>query len=490
MPANEITRPLRRQVLLSILVLAVFGTLPLLAVGVTSVGRIDREAAARERVQATAAVEKRFNSLAQEQRNAAVWDEAVTRTAAADTRWMDNNLGVWMQEYFGHDMSFVLDPDLRPIYAAVERETLEPAAFDDVSGIITPLAAAAREAFLRGDTDPEEVAATSYVTLASGPAIASVVPIVPDTEALDPEPRSTYFHVAVDYLDDAYLSSVTEGLTLASPTIDAGRGSGPGTVSMRDASGVAVARLVWSPYAPASDLVSALLPVLVIWFGTGAILILFLARRLIGTSHQLEESEAHARHLAFHDPLTGLPNRALFEDRLRQALAMAERGGAHVTLLMLDLDKFKAVNDRLGHPAGDELIRQVGKRLANRIRRSDTVARLGGDEFALVLVGEMDVAELHEFCAQIVTAVSRPYRLFDETARISASIGASRAKPGEDAEELIRCADIALYRAKHMGRERHCVFVDGMDTGLRLQGRLAPAQSVVVACLCLGFLLQ
>lgn len=490
MPTENIAQPLRRQVLLSILILSIFGTLPVFLIGLTSVDRIDREAAAREKIQAAAAVEKRFERLAVEQRNATVWDEAVRKVAVADTAWMENNLGVWMQEYFGHDMSFVLDPELKPIYAAVELETRSPDAFGEVEGILAPMAASARTMLLRGETDPEDMAVTSYVTLANGPAIASVVPVIPDTEALDVVPRSTYFHVAVDYLDEAYLSAVTEGLALAAPSIDGAAGSGLGSISMKDARGVEVARLTWTASAPASDLVAAMSPALLLWLAGGTFLVFFLARRLIGTSCKLQESEAHARHLAFHDPLTGLPNRALFEDRLSQALAMAERGGADVTLLMLDLDRFKAVNDRLGHPAGDELIRQVGERLAGRLRRSDTVARLGGDEFALVLVGEMDADTFDVFCKEMIADLSRPYDLFGEAAHVSASIGASRARPQEDADELIRCADVALYQAKYMGRERHCVYVDEMGTRRPMPGRWQQVHSFGWIIPTLGFILH
>ncbi|SFG11293.1 diguanylate cyclase (GGDEF) domain-containing protein [Palleronia marisminoris] len=490
MPDTNIAQPLRRQVLLSILVLFVFGTLPVILIGTTSVDRIDRKAAAREKSQAVAAVERRFERLAVEQRNATVWDEAVGKVAVADTAWMENNVGVWMQEYFGHDMSFVLDPALTPIYAAAELETRSPDAFDQVEGVVAPMAASARDMILQGDIAPEEIAVTSYVTLATGPAIASVVPIIPDTDALDVVPRSTHFHVAVDYLDDTYLAAVTEGLALAAPSIDTRGGSRHGVVAMKDARGTEIARLTWRPSAPASDLVAAMSPALLLWLGGGALLVFFLARRLIGTSYRLQASEAHARHLAFHDPLTGLPNRALFEDRLGQALAMADRGGADVTLLMLDLDRFKAVNDRLGHPAGDELIRQVGERLASRIRRSDTVARLGGDEFALILVGDVDAAAFDAFCKDVIVDISRPYDLFGEAASVSASIGASRARPGEDAGELIRCADIALYQAKDKGRERHCVFVDGMGARSPMQGRWEQAHSFTWIISTMGFILH
>ncbi|TIP96486.1 MAG: GGDEF domain-containing protein, partial [Mesorhizobium sp.] len=109
------------------------------------------------------------------------------------------------------------------------------------------------------------------------------------------------------------------------------------------------------------------------------------------TSLALQTSQDEAQYLAFHDTLTGLPNRALFEDRLRRALLTASHETAKVALLYLDLDRFKHVNDTLGHPAGDELVRQTAARLQQAIREVDTVARLGGDEFAMILIDVHDI---------------------------------------------------------------------------------------------------
>lgn len=142
-------------------------------------------------------------------------------------------------------------------------------------------------------------------------------------------------------------------------------------------------------------------------------------------------------------------------------------------LLMLDLDRFKNVNDSLGHPAGDELIRQVGERIKSRLRRSDTVARLGGDEFAVILDGEMGADDLTTFCEDLIREISQPFDLLGNVAQVSVSIGACRA--GEEdtsGDDLVRRADIALYQAKRAGRQRHCLFVERMDTRLLMEGRV------------------
>jgi diguanylate cyclase (GGDEF)-like protein/PAS domain S-box-containing protein len=168
--------------------------------------------------------------------------------------------------------------------------------------------------------------------------------------------------------------------------------------------------------------------------------------------------EEQLRHQAFHDVLTGLANRSLFRDRLDHALARAARGGRPTAVLYLDLDDFKAVNDRLGHAEGDRLLVAVGERLRSTTRDGDTVARLGGDEFAII-VEETDPAEAALAAERIVEAVARPFELGERQVAAPASIGiAIRMADGGDADELLRRADIAMYAAKARGGNRHVTY--------------------------------
>ena len=156
-------------------------------------------------------------------------------------------------------------------------------------------------------------------------------------------------------------------------------------------------------------------------------------------------------HLALHDPLTGLPNRALLLDRLDQAIRSARRDESGAALLLMDLDRFKEVNDRFGHPAGDELLRQVAARLRANVREVDTVARLGGDEFAIVLPGAALIA-----AGRVARAVRRsletPFASHGELLDVQPSVGVALVPDhGEDADTLLRRADIAMYVAKRTG---------------------------------------
>ncbi len=171
--------------------------------------------------------------------------------------------------------------------------------------------------------------------------------------------------------------------------------------------------------------------------------------------------------LAHYDTLTGLANRKLFGERLAQALAMGERTNSAVALLCLDLDRFKIVNDTLGHPAGDRLLCEVGARLQSLLRDIDTAARLGGDEFVVIqqMVGDPSAAAT--LSERIIAELSLPYDIGGQQVVIGASVGIALYSSGvSDAEALMRSADMALYRAKQDGRGVYRFFEPGMDAGL------------------------
>jgi diguanylate cyclase (GGDEF)-like protein/PAS domain S-box-containing protein len=183
-----------------------------------------------------------------------------------------------------------------------------------------------------------------------------------------------------------------------------------------------------------------------------------------------KEAEERIRHMAHHDALTGLPNRRMFTDRLHQVLARSKRDGTTVAVLCLDLDRFKHVNDLSGHGAGDELLKQVSKRLLDSIRTEDTAARLGGDEFSIIQVGVAHPDGPGVMAERLVKAISKPFDLGGQQTMIGTSIGiALYPGDGEEGEDLVRAADTALYRAKEAGRGTFRFFEAEMD--MRLQER-------------------
>ena len=169
-----------------------------------------------------------------------------------------------------------------------------------------------------------------------------------------------------------------------------------------------------------------------------------------------KEAEDLLRHRASSDPLTDLPNRALFFDRLQQALSQGRRYSHNFALLYVDLDHFKAVNDEMGHAAGDQLLIETACRLLDAVRESDTVARLGGDEFAIILARVQGKREVEEIAQRIVCDLSKPFTLDAGVAKVSGSIGiALFPQAGEDADRLTHNADRALYEAKGAGRNTY-----------------------------------
>jgi diguanylate cyclase (GGDEF)-like protein/PAS domain S-box-containing protein len=185
-----------------------------------------------------------------------------------------------------------------------------------------------------------------------------------------------------------------------------------------------------------------------------------------GTAHDVTErkrAEETIRHMAYHDPLTDLPNRTLFTDRLNNGLANARRTGQMVAVLYLDLDRFKAVNDTVGHGLGDQLLRRVAERLLSLVRDGDTVARAGGDEFTLLLPNLTKMEDVVDVATRITGTFRKPWSVGGQDFRVTASIGiAVYPDDGDDADLLVKHADVAMYRAKDLGRDNYKFYATEM----------------------------
>ena len=166
-------------------------------------------------------------------------------------------------------------------------------------------------------------------------------------------------------------------------------------------------------------------------------------------------------HLAHHDVLTDLPNRALLMDRIREALARARQRGTSVALLFCDLDGFKPINDRFGHDCGDQVLIEVAGMLATAVRRTDTVARLGGDEFA-VLLEDVLTPEVDSTCERLLATLGDGVTVVAERVPLGASIGVAFGSPSDTADDLIRNADIAMYQAKALGKNRYVTYDESL----------------------------
>jgi diguanylate cyclase (GGDEF)-like protein/PAS domain S-box-containing protein len=190
---------------------------------------------------------------------------------------------------------------------------------------------------------------------------------------------------------------------------------------------------------------------------------LVLTLRDVTEQHELEQE---LKYQAFHDALTGLPNRLRFAQEAADALEETRRTGRTTGVLFVDIDDFKVVNDTMGHVLGDELLARVAERLAASVRPTDMAARLGGDEFALLIEGAADVAAVESFADRIVQAFSEPVALSDAEVLASVTVGVATSQDSADVDELLRHADLALYAAKGAGKRRWRRYHEALSSGM------------------------
>ena len=256
-----------------------------------------------------------------------------------------------------------------------------------------------------------------------------------------------------DTVEDVFRKSTTA--TDVTHLNDEG-GSGPDTKSLETYAPVSMngrragVLEIYQDYGPVAAAASATFwPVAVVLAAVLLALYLSLYPLLRRVTRRLRRQVAEIEHQAMHDSLTGLPNRLLFRDRLEQALHGAKRGPGELAVMFLDLDRFKEVNDTLGHESGDVLLREVGQRLQHSLRAGDTVARLGGDEFAILASGLEDADDALVVARKLRQAVEWPFTLRGLTLEVEASIGiAIFPEHGTDADTLLRHADVAMYQSK------------------------------------------
>jgi diguanylate cyclase (GGDEF)-like protein len=447
-------------------------------VGWWAVQRIDDRALNDQSALAHAGLQEQADELPLEQDSSAVWDDAVTAVRLNDGPWMAENLVEWMSEYYGHDRVYVLDPDNQPLRAAEDGTAAPRRRFEADAAAVLPLVERLRRSMAEAASGLEDSTEAvlgqgelDFVQLEDSKAvIVSVRPILPSSDAITQKPGDEYLLVSVQALNSALTDLIASKYKLDELAYNNGV-DGPeisATIPVTSASGRIIGFLSWQAKYPARELVTEVGPFLFLGGLFGAGVLTLLVVRLRKTSGALQVSEAQAQFLAFHDPLTEIPNRALFEDRLERALASVRRSSSRIALHYLDLDRFKHVNDTLGHPAGDELIRQVADRLSACVRDVDTVARLGGDEFAIIQIDPADDKGAEVLCDRIIDVISHPFDLNGDEADVGVSIGVVLSSQTDGTpQDMMRKADIALYQAKATGRGRHQIFVGDLDDQVR-----------------------
>jgi diguanylate cyclase (GGDEF)-like protein len=266
------------------------------------------------------------------------------------------------------------------------------------------------------------------------------------------------------------LAGFGERIQLAELTMNGGAEppSGHNSLEFLDDRRQPIARFAWLPQKPGAEILQSVVPFIGIALAGFVLLASLVLRYMRYSAATIAAGENRLRYLALHDALCGLPNRNAFSERLETVIAGVRAGGKSAAVFYIDLDHFKDVNDTLGHPMGDELIRAVTMRLSRMMQGEDMVARLGGDEFAVVAVGSSDHPTLDRIASRMIATLCAPYSIGGHTIVIGASIGIAAIERGANsgAADIMRYADMALYRAKNEGRNRACIFDAAMDADL------------------------
>ena len=402
-----------------------------------------------------------------EVRSVAWWDEAVTKSRGTiDLGWLDLEVGAFMTESFHHDRIMILDEQNRPVYAynGEGRAALNQLGPDlaaamplvrqirggrNASPRITD--ANYRDGATEGNTARRYGrSAAAVVRIGDHGELASAMAITPsvDMSLQSPTPRIL---VSFIKLDPAYWQAAGRDMLLPDLGFGQPQGERRGDYQLRTDTGQPLGTLTWTPRRPGLLLMKTVMPLVLVGLAISLLVIGAFARRLFSASRAIEAREAKAQHLANHDSLTLLPNRRKLETEFARFTEAAARDGQTLAIACVDVDRFKDINDTLGHHAGDQLIRSLADRLRGAVREDDFIARLGGDEFA-VMRNCRDAEDGDSLLANIRDCFRSPFRVVGHLVEANASAGVAFAEPGRSFEDLMREADIALYEAKASGR--------------------------------------
>jgi len=462
------------------IILAAIGTVATIAIFITwAASRNDNEAANRQTNLVSHILSDQRTQVSREQEDVVVWKDSVRAVnGARDASFIEENLGIGLYEFYGHDRAYLLDPKLQVVYAMRDGGTVSPEIFETERTTLEPLAQRLREinwqgalsAYVSGASD--NIPNISDVVVIEGqPAFVSLTPIISEKTDVPQAPGSEYIHITAEFLDASFAAEMTSLLLLegARFTTDPAVADNEVALAIRNNSGVPIAYFAWVPDQPGAKLLAETAPATAAAITIAALIIIVLIQQLRRSTAALEAGRAEAHHMAHHDMLTGLGNRMMFETNLETAIQQVDpRGDDNVALLILDLDRFKQVNDTLGHEAGDELIQKVAQRLHPLVRSTDTIARLGGDEFAIIATNIGSEDHIAALCDRIVLNIRKPFELRAGQAFVGVSIGVAVTGDRQSKGiELARMADIALYAAKDGGRNQYKIFENHMNETVR-----------------------
>ncbi len=461
--------------------LLIFGALLLVIVAYAG-WSANRTAIVRERQLVENALDRSVSQVLDQQKAIAWWDDAVVHAQRrpVDTEWLETNVGIYFFETYGHDEVLIVDGRNRPVYANLGGELTNPiAAYAARSDVLDQIVAEARggaaeglrrrdQAFAESQGNYSALLAASFgrwaghiMSVDGEPAVVAAISIVPNLypELLEGEP---HLLLSIVRIDEGFMAQVGSSLLIDDLSISSE--PSPSRQALSEAfvadDGAPVGYLTWTPRRPGQALLMFILPMVVLGVIGAGLLTWVMIRRLKRASSELANRERESRHQALHDALSGLPNRHHFVERLQQALdgVIQSRNNHRVVVAYIDVDRFKDVNDTMGHAAGDALIMAVATRLQQQLGPNDFLARFGGDEFAVLRHSGSDDAEA-ELASRLRDAFEDAFDVYGQHVRMTATVGLAQAPDhGASPQELMRHADIALYQGKNQGRDRAMLF--------------------------------
>ncbi|MFL9841482.1 EAL domain-containing protein [Sphingomonas sp. ST-64] len=410
-------------------------------------------------------------------------------------------MGTWLNYVFNHEVDIILDGQDRAVYAMKEGVRVDPKTLAQVQKDVAPLIAEVRgkvrtaanpherlpnrklhpQSTVR--TSPNAVHATDLVNIDGRLAAASVMRMIPDSYYASEAPGTEPLLISVRYLNTSLMNRLQRerGIVDARVTkLPPKETPDAYSVALSSWHGKPIGYFTWRPEMPGKGIlrsvllhggaaIAALLGLLAVLIGSVGRLMSRDAKSIACLEDarlELQASEAQALYLANHDALTGLPNRASFSRFVDEAIGAA-RSDALLAVMLIDLDRFKQVNDTLGHLAGDKLIQAVAARLVRCIGDHDVVARLGGDEFAICLPERRACDDLAVAANAILDELRKPFEIMGSIVHVGGSIGIAMSPDhGVERTELLRKADIAMYKAKEDGRNDYRFFTGEMDESI------------------------
>jgi diguanylate cyclase (GGDEF)-like protein len=448
----------------------------------SSAQRADEVAVQHEKQLFSRALANYGDHVLREIKSVATSDQAIQNIRVKfDSAWAKRRIGLWLKTYFDHDSVFIFDGSDQPIYTQLGPRATETSwveqALPDLTSVLNymhgrdpALHGALRLAEPGVTEDGPHAQAAVIRNILGRPAVIAAAAVGLANGAPSARDSTAPIVMSVKFIDSDALAGIALQLRLAhlrKVGSDEPLPAGDLNYEIDGPSGALIARFAWTPKQPGAEIVSSVVPFVAVALTGFALLAAFVLRYMRRTAVAIAAGESRLRHLAMHDPLCGLPNRIFFGERLEAVIDEVCAGSSPAAVFYIDLDHFKDVNDTLGHPVGDELIRNVTLRLSHTLRGDDLVARLGGDEFAVISSIGDDSVKMMAVAQRMIAAICAPYTINGQNIVIGASIGiAVIDKKSGGSADIMRYADMALYRAKNEGRNRACVYDAAMDADL------------------------